>query len=55
MHVGIILLIVMIALLLGGFGKGINGVRFYGTGHYGLIAMSLVAAALMVLLLLGRL
>jgi hypothetical protein len=54
MSVGLILLIVLIIALLGGF-SGIGGGRFYGTGYYGGGGLGLVLVIVLVLVVLGRL
>jgi hypothetical protein len=54
MSLGLILLIVLIIALLGGF-SGIGGGRFYGTGYYGGGGLGLVLVIVLVLVVLGRL
>jgi hypothetical protein len=54
MSLGMILLIVLIIALLGGF-SGIGGGRFYGTGYYGGGGLGLVLVIVLVLVVLGRL
>jgi hypothetical protein len=54
MSLGLILLIVLIIALLGGF-SGIGGGRFYGTGYYGGGGLGLVLVVVLVLVVLGRL
>jgi Protein of unknown function (DUF3309) len=54
MSLGMILLIVLIIALLGGF-SGIGGGRFYGTGYYGGGGLGLVLLVVLVLVVLGRL
>jgi hypothetical protein len=54
MSLGMILLIVLIIALLGGF-SGIGGGRFYGTGYYGGGGIGLVLVIVLVLVVLGRL
>jgi uncharacterized protein DUF3309 len=54
MSVGMILLIILVIALLGGF-SGIGGGRFYGMGNYGGGGLGLVLIIVLVLVLLGRL
>ena len=54
MSLGMILLIVLVIALLGGF-SGIGGGRFYGTGYYGGGGLGLVLIIVLILVLLGRL
>lgn len=53
MSIGLILLVILVLILLGGF-SGIGGRPFYGTGYYGGGGLGLVIVILLVLLLLGR-
>jgi hypothetical protein len=53
MSIGMIVLVVVIIALLGGF-SGIGGGRFYGTGYYGGGGLGLVLVVVLVLVLLGR-
>jgi Protein of unknown function (DUF3309) len=53
MSVGLIIPIILIIALLGGF-SGIGGGPFYGTGYYGGGGLGLVVIVLIILLLLGR-
>lgn len=54
MSAGTIILIVLIIILLGGFGN-LGGGPFYGTGHYGGIGLGTVVIVLLILVLMGRL
>jgi hypothetical protein len=54
MSLGMIVLILLIVLLLGGF-SGLRGGNFYGTGYYGGGGIGLVLVVVLVLVLLGRL
>ena len=54
MSLGMLLLIVLVIALLGGF-SGIGGGRFYGTGYYGGGGLGLVLIIVLILVLLGRL
>jgi hypothetical protein len=54
MSLGMILLIVLVIVMLGGF-SGLGGGPFYGTGYYGGSGLGLVLVIVVVLLLLGRL
>jgi hypothetical protein len=53
MSIGIILLIILVIALLGGF-SGIGGGRFYGTGYYGGGGLGLILVIVLILVLLGR-
>ena len=53
MPIGTILLVVLVIILLGGFGR-IGGGPFYGTGYYGGGALGLVLLVVLVLVLMGR-
>jgi hypothetical protein len=53
LSIGLILLIILIIILLGGF-RGIGGRPFYGTGYYGGGGLGLVIVILLILTLLGR-
>ena len=53
MSIGLIVLIVLVILLLGGF-SGIGGGPFYGTGYYGGGGLGLIVAVLLFLILMGR-
>jgi hypothetical protein len=53
MSVGLIVLILLIIVLLGGF-SGIGGRPFYGTGYYGGGGLGLIIVILLILILLGR-
>ncbi len=53
MSIGMILLIVLVIALLGGF-SGIGGGRFYGTGYYGGGGLGVVLVVVLILVLLGR-
>jgi len=53
MSLGMILLIVLVIALLGGF-SGIGGGRFYGTGYYGGGGLGLILIIVLILVLLGR-
>ena len=53
MSLGLILLIILIIALLGGF-SNIGGGRFYGTGHWGGGGLGLVIIILLILVLMGR-
>lgn len=54
MSIGAILLIILIIVLLGGFGN-FNGGPFYGTGNMGGIIITILIVVLLVLVLTGRL
>ncbi len=54
MSLGLILLIILVIALLGGF-SGIGGGRFYGTGHWGGGGLGLVIVIVLILVLMGRL
>ncbi len=54
MSLGLILLIVLILVLVGGF-SGLGGGPFYGTGNYGGIGLGTILVIVLVLVLLGRL
>jgi hypothetical protein len=53
MSIGLIVLIVLVILLLGGF-SGIGAGPFYGTGYYGGGGLGLIVAVLLILILMGR-
>src|SRR5690348_10159381 len=53
MSIGLIILIILVIALLGGF-SGIGGGPFYGTGYYGGGGLGLVIIILLILLLMGR-
>lgn len=53
MSLGTILLIILIIVLLGGFGPWGNG-PFYGTGYYGGGGLGLIIVVILVLVLMGR-
>jgi hypothetical protein len=53
MSLGLILIIVLILALLGGF-TGWGGGPFYGTGYYGGGAIGLILVIVLILVLLGR-
>jgi hypothetical protein len=53
MSVGLVILIVVVLLLFGGF-SGLGGRPFYGTGYAGGGVLGLVVVIVLVLLLLGR-
>jgi Protein of unknown function (DUF3309) len=55
MSLGTILLVVLIVVLLAGFGNFDGRGPFYGTGYYGGGGLGLVVVILLILLLLGRL
>jgi len=50
---GLILLIVLVLILCGGF-SGIGGGPFYGTGYYGGGGLGLILVVVLVLVLAGR-
>jgi hypothetical protein len=54
MSIGLVILIILILILLGGF-SGIGGRPFYGTGYYGGGGLGLIIVILLILILLGRL
>ncbi len=54
MSLGMILLVVLIIALLGGF-KGWGGGPFYGMGYYGGGGIGLLLIVVLVLVLMGRL
>jgi len=54
MSLGMILLVILVIVLLGGF-SGIGGGPFYGTGYYGGGGLGLVLVIVLILILLGRL
>lgn len=54
MSLGLLVLILLIIFLLGGF-AGVGGAPFYGTGYVGGGGLGLVVVVLLILLLLGRL
>jgi hypothetical protein len=54
MSLGIILLIVLVIALLGGF-SGIGGGPFYGTGYYGGGGLGLILVVVLILVVLGKL
>ena len=54
MSIGLILLIVLVIALLGGF-SGIGGGPFYGTGYYGGGGLGVILVIVLILVLLGRL
>jgi hypothetical protein len=53
MSIGMILLIILVIALLGGF-SGIGGGPFYGMGYYGGGGLGLVLVIVLILVLLGR-
>ncbi len=53
MSIGLILLIVLVIILAGGF-SGLGGGPFYGTGPYGGGVLGLILVVVLVLVLLGR-
>lgn len=53
MNIGVLLLIVLIIILAGGFHDWGPG-PFYGSGHYGGIGLGTVLIVVLVLILLGR-
>jgi hypothetical protein len=53
MSLGTILVIILIVVLLGGFGNW-GGGPFYGTGYYGGGGLGLVLVIVLILVLLGR-
>lgn len=53
MSLGLIVLILLIIVLCGGF-AGIGGGPFYGTGYVGGGGLGLVVVVLLILLLIGR-
>jgi len=54
MSLGMILLIVLVIALLGGF-SGIGGGPFYGTGYYGGGGLGLILIIVLILVVLGKL
>ena len=54
MSLGLILVVVLVIVLLGGF-SGLGGSPFYGTGYYGGGGLGLVLFIIIILLVLGRL
>ena len=50
---GMILVIILVIVLLGGF-SGLGGGPFYGTGYYGGSGLGLILVIVLVLVLLGR-
>lgn len=55
MSIGTVLVIVLVIVLLGGFGGPWNGAGpFYGTGYYGGGGLGLIVVVLLILLLMGR-
>jgi hypothetical protein len=54
MSIGIILLVILIIALLGGF-SGLGGGPFYGTGYYGGGGLGLILVIVLILVLLGKL
>lgn len=54
MSVGMILLIVLVIALLGGF-SGLGGGPFYGYGYGGGIGLGTVVVVVLILVLIGRL
>jgi hypothetical protein len=50
---GIILLILLVIALLGGF-SGLGGGPFYGTGYYGGGGLGLVLVVVLILVILGK-
>jgi hypothetical protein len=53
MSLGMILLIILVIALLGGF-SGIGGGPFYGTGYYGGGGLGLVLVVVLILVILGK-
>jgi hypothetical protein len=53
MSIGMILVIILVIFLLGGF-SGVGGGPFYGTGYYGGGGIGLILVIVLVLVLLGR-
>jgi hypothetical protein len=53
MSLGLILVIILVIALLGGF-SGIGGGRFYGTGYYGGGGLGLILIVVIILVLIGR-
>jgi hypothetical protein len=53
MSLGMILLIILVIALLGGF-SGIGGGPFYGTGYYGGGGLGLVLVIVLILVILGK-
>jgi hypothetical protein len=53
MSLGLILVIILVIVLLGGF-SGIGGGRFYGTGYYGGSGIGLILVIVLILVLIGR-
>lgn len=54
MSLGAILIVILILILLGGFGPW-GGRPFYGTGYYGGGGLGLIIMILLILVLLGHL
>lgn len=54
MNLGLLILIILIVILAGGF-SGLGGGPFYGTGHYGGIGLGTVLVIVLILVLLGKL
>lgn len=54
MNIGLLILIILIVILAGGF-SGLGGGPFYGTGHYGGIGLGTVLVIVLILILLGKL
>ena len=54
MSIGLILVILLVIFLLGGF-SGLGGGRFYGTGNIGGGGLGLVLVIVLVLVLIGKL
>src|SRR5262252_4868894 len=52
--IGLIILIILVIALIGGF-SGVGGGPFYGTGYYGGGGLGLIIIVLLVLILMGRL
>lgn len=53
MSIGMIILVILVIALLGGF-RDWGGGPFYGTGYYGGGSIGLIVIILVILLLLGR-
>jgi len=53
MSIGLILIILLIIALVGGF-SGLGGGPFYGTGYYGGGGLGLVLVIVIVLVLMGK-